>query len=122
MSQPTYVCQTAGCPREGQPTRSRRCVACGMAKRPTVITRNNADGQTRSQGPTHLRPSNGLPSILGKGWRLTATAAGIGALVLLCVRLLVRTHPSRHIGPVRTGRRSSLVQVPLARRGHREHP
>ena len=98
MSQPTYVCGTAGCPREGQPTRARRCVACGMAKHAAVTTTPDAAyGQMRAQGPAHLMPPSGLPGLRGKGWKLTATAAGFGGLILLGLRLLFRADPSRHV-------------------------
>jgi hypothetical protein len=103
MSQPAYVCGTAGCPREGQPTRARRCEACGMAKRATAATRGASYGQAQARGPAHLRASNGLPGLVGMGWKLAVTAAAIGALTDLGLRVLFRTRLSRHGDRIQIG-------------------
>jgi hypothetical protein len=96
MSQPTYACRTAGCPREGQPTRARRCDTCGKSKHWTAGTpRDAARERTRTDGSVALIPPSQPRGRRGIGRKPAAAFAAIGALTLVGLRVLVRHQNGR---------------------------
>jgi hypothetical protein len=90
MSQPIHACGTAGCPREGQPTRARLCDACGMPKHSVNGTARDARARTRNEGMIALMPSSRGRGRRGAVRGPAAACALVGALALVGLRVLIR--------------------------------
>jgi hypothetical protein len=117
MSDRTYTCTTAGCPRQQQPTGARWCVVCST---PT---------QSEPAAPLEPAPAGdpGLPApggpLLSAEWRpsVVTAAVAVGAMLafsLLLVALLAISAPgqgaSDNVGSLI---RLALTLVPLSMRG-----
>jgi hypothetical protein len=85
----TYICTTAGCPRERQPTRGRWCVACSTPTQPEAP----ATPEPAAVAGPELRPGGPAPGgpRLSPEWRRSARTAALaaGAMLAFSVAWLV---------------------------------
>jgi hypothetical protein len=128
MSDRTYTCTTAGCPRQQQPTGARWCVACSKPTQSEPAApwepapAGDPDGPARPAAGVGLRPGVPAPGrpLLSAEWRQSAVTAAVavGAMLafsLLLVALLASSQgASDNVGSLI---RLALTLVPLSMRG-----